>query len=369
MTKIVMQKMAKIVAVSVMSAIVSVSFNGCWFFGSSTGEIRAESCSGEGMVTMRGNLHYGYDNNKSVATRDTGECKNGLKEGLWKYYAVNDSSMILQEVNFVGGIRNGTTKSYYNSISGEVYRYATIEYYNNGKKIGKRDENNFYLYEEDFKTSRIQFTRWRKYNISLNEYKRAYYEKVSEIEEKNRQIENENYQANYKYEEAKAQAQEIAKQRAESKVKKPTMQEVKKSKNAMDTYRAKLQAQVEKELQIELSKTQAPQVKQTLATPQYKEPKLDTYEEILAFVKDKKYIIEEKLKDKDYLLVNYTIDISQDSDGNNFRGKFLTRSINCTIGNNTYKGTQCEYLRYRYKDTFWDKTIFKDKLNAILPND
>lgn len=73
MTKIVMQKMGKIVAVSVMSAIVSISFNGCGFFGSSTGEIRAESCNGEGMVTIKDTK------NNAIAK---GECKAGAKEGL-----------------------------------------------------------------------------------------------------------------------------------------------------------------------------------------------------------------------------------------------------------------------------------------------
>ncbi len=55
-------------------------------------------------------------------------------------------------------------------------------------------------------------------------------------------------------EKAKQKAQKIAKKNAQSKVKKPTMQEVAKSKGIMDSYRVKLKAQEEKELQIELAK-------------------------------------------------------------------------------------------------------------------
>lgn len=383
MRKITIQKMGKIAAVSMMSAIISISFNGCGFFSSSVGEIKAESCRGEGIVTARGQLIID-DNNpyKKTDTRETGECKGGVREGLWKYYDANNSSIIIQEVNFTNGIRNGATKKdvKIDYSKNKKYDYTTIEYYSNGKKIGEKRDRYFYLYEEDIKTSTKQFIRLRKYDIALYDYERAYREKVSEIERQNRQIEQENnemqWEANKKYEEAKAQAQEIAKQRAESKVKKPTMQEVKNSKNAMDTYRAKLQAQVEKELQIELSKIQAPQVmkKQTLAIPQYKEPKLDTYEEVLAFVKDKKYTIEERYKysyKSNYGYTNNdTINMSQDSDGNNFKGEIRTNELHCTITNDAYRlyrGGSCGYLRY---DTFfWDKTMFKDKLNAILPND
>ena len=380
MRKIVMQKMGKIAAVSMMSAIVSISFNGCGFFSSSIGEIRAESCRGEGTVTARGQLIIDENNpHKKTDTREMGECKGGVREGLWKYYNANDSSIILQEVNFVGGIRNGVTKKdakmqYDHSSRKSVINYETIEYYSNGKKMGERKDRYFYLYEEDTKTSTKQFIRLRKYDIALYDHKRAYDEKVSEIERKNSQIERENnemqYQARQQYEEAKAKAQETAQKRAESKVKKPTMQEVKKSKSVMDTYRAKLQAQVEKELQIELSKIQTPQViqKQTQAIPQYKAPKLDTYEEILAFVKDKKYIIEERFSHKrkyNGYTKDDTINMSQDSDGNNFKGKISTNELYCTIENDTYKGKNCGYLRHN--TFFWDKTIFKDKLNAILP--
>lgn len=279
MRKIVMQKMGKIAAVSMMSVLVSVSFNGCFSTNTSIGGIKVESCEGEGVVTARGFTKNRYD--ETIYTRDTGECKNGLKEGIWKYYDANDSSKLIQEVTFANGIRNGVTK-----------KDAKREYYVNGKMVGEIKDRDFYLYEENSE----YIKRYRKYNIyAIADNLRAEYNKrVREIEWKNELIERENnemqWEANKKYEEAKAKAQQIAKQRAESKVKKPTMQEVKKSKSVMDTYRAKLKAQEEKELQIELSKIQAPQVKlkQTTEIPPYKEPKLDTYEEILAFVKDKK---------------------------------------------------------------------------------
>lgn len=373
MTKIVMQKMVKIVAVSMMSAIVSISFNGCGFFGSSTGEIQAESCNGEGVVTIREQIE---ENGKYVNTMTKGECKNGLKEGLWKYYDANNSSRFIQEVTFASGIRNGVTKK------------DTTEYYINGKMVGEIKDRYLYLYEENSR----YVTRYRKYNIYAitNNLRDEHNERVKKIEWGNMQIEEENKQmqreANVKYEEAKAKAQEIAKQRAESKVKKPTMQEVKKSKSVMDTYRAKLQAQVEKELQIELSKIQAPQAiqKQTIEIPPYKEPKLDTYEEILAFVKDKKYTFEEKIVDGfDYINIDARnerrwkeIESSQDSDGKNFESeiKAMSRyvaskyeSTICRIANGNYNGKGCWEVKKNYK---WllEKSIFKDKINAILPN-
>lgn len=357
MTKIVMQKMGKIVAVSVMSAIVSISFNGCGFFGSSTGEIRAESCNGEGMVTIRDTK------NNAIAK---GECKAGAKEGLWKYYNANDSRLT-QEVNFTGGIRNGTTTIH------NVLRSNTTEYYTNGKKVAeKRHGGEFYLYDEDIETSTTTIKRWRKYvrfkidnNLMIERY-----ERIKKMEMENQQIEQENNQMQLEYDKAKQQAQVTARQRAESKVKKPTMQEVKKSKSVMDTYRANLKAQVEKELQIELSKIQAPQFKQkkTQTIPQYKEPKLDTYEEILAFVKDKKYITGEYIKHYGDVLES-----SQDSDGNNFTSAIEVKSYNapskyCRIMNGAFNGNGCLDLKSNsiIKEAI-EKSIFKDKFNAILP--
>ncbi len=344
-------------AVSAMSAIISISFNGCGFFSSSTdstsntGKTQAESCNGEGAVTIK-------DTKYTIIAK--GECKGGLKEGLWKYYNTQNSKLI-QEVNFVGGIRNGITKTISN---------GAIEYYSNGKIIGEKDFQTFISYDEDIKTHSTTIKRWRKY-YAITDVK-------IEIGDKNRQIERENNQmqqeANKKYEEAKAQALAIAKQRAESKVKKPTMQEVKKSKNALDTYRAKLQAQVEKELQIEISKIQAPQVqlKQTIAIP-----KLDTYEEILAAVKDRKYTAGEYIKHYGDI-----IESSQDSDGKNFKSVIEIkqpnnkRSKKCYIEKyyfqkeETFKGDGCLEVKLRSttKEAI-EKSIFKDKLNAILPND
>lgn len=373
MTKIVMQKMGKIVAVSVMSVLVSVSFNGCGFFGSSTGEIRAESCNGEGMVMARERVEK---NGKYVNTMAKGECKNGLKDGSWKYYDANNSSSFIQEVTFASGIRNGVTKK------------ETTEYYINGKMVGEIKDRDFYLYEENSR----YVTRYRKYNIYAitSNHRDEYDERVKKIEWENRKIEEENnkmlWEANAKYEEAKAKAQETAQKRAESKVKKPTMQEVKKSKSVMNTYRAKLQAQEEKELQIELSKIQAPQAtqKQTIEIPQYEAPKLDTYEELLAFVKDKKYTFEEKIVDGfDYINMNdrdarhwKEIESSQDSDSENFESKIKAMSryaaskyddTICRIANGNYKGKDCLEVKKRY-EWLLEKSIFKDKINAILPN-
>lgn len=380
MRKIVMQKMVKIVAVSMMSVLVSISFNGCGFFSSSTGKIEAESCSGEGVVTIREQVEK---NGKYVNTMAKGECKNGVKEGLWKYYSANDSSELIQEVTFANGIRNGITKKdakmvYDTYISrGEVRDYETREYYVNGKKVGEikgawyRFNSKLHLYEDDIKTASATIRRVRTY--SLPALAAEYERKVEAIKEQNKQIEYENnqmqWEANAKYKEIKAKAQEIAKQRAESKVKKPTMQEVKNSKNVMETYRAKLQAQVEKELQIELSKIQAPQViqKQTQAIPPYKEPKLDTYEEFLALTKDKKYTIAEFIKN--YSFESFEIVSEQDSNGSNFKSeiKYGYGKYRCNITNNTYRGNGCLDLKSKdsFKETI-ENSIFKDKFNAIL---
>lgn len=345
MTKI--KSMGKIVAVSVMSAIVSVSFNGCGFFGSSTGK-EAESCEGEGVVTIRELVEQ---NTRYVNTMAKGECKNGLKEGLWKYYNANDNSELIQEVTFASGIRNGIT------------RKDTTEYYINGKMVGEIKDRDLYLYEKNS----WYVTRYRKYNIYAitNNLRDEYNERVKKIEWENKKIEVENNKMLW---EAREKAPEIARQRAESKVKKPTMQEVKKSKSVMDTYRANLKAQEEKELQIELSKIQALQTtqKQTQAIPQYKAPKLDTYEGISAFVEDKKHTIEECAK-------RYDVEVksSQDSDGKNFKSDIQYNSNPtryCTITNDTYKGDGCWKLKTRssFKETI-EKSIFKDKFNAILP--
>ena len=274
--------MAKSVAVVSGIVLMGAVFSGCFLFEPIA---IAESCKGNGIVTAQSSVKGGY--------KDEGECKNGLKEGVWKTY--DSQNKILQEADYVNGVRNGTTKINTNN------RQILI-FYVNGKIEGELYGGNFYQYDEN--SDKIK--RFRKYNIAQfrAQDKAKYNKKVRDIKDKNAQIEQENRQmqleAEQKVAEAKQKAVEIAKQRAQSKVKKPTMQEVKRAKDrgqdAMEAYKAKLKAQEEKEVQIELAKIQMPQTttKQILSMPpQYQEPKLDTLEEILAYIKDKVYTFEE----------------------------------------------------------------------------
>ena len=148
-------------------------------------------------------------------------------------------------------------------------RSNTTEYYTNGKKVAeKRHGGEFYLYDEDIETSTTTIKRWRKYDRFKidNNLMTERYERIRKMEIENQQIEQENNQMRLEYDKAKQQAQVTARQRAESKVKKPTMQDIKKAretgKDATIQYIKNLTAQVEKELQIEISKIQAPQFKQ-----------------------------------------------------------------------------------------------------------
>lgn len=260
--------MGKIVAVSVMSVLVSISFNGCGFF-KSTGNQALASLGNAAEQSVSNALSSKSSSSKSQAKSandednkgkcsgneiktdksvEKGECKNGKRNGVWKYY--DNYGYIQKEITFQNG-------------------EMTIE-----KKYDK-DEN-------------LSYTT--RYNKGEPEYERSYgkkgelsvfkYAKIdSKVKfERSYEIEKLIWQIEARTREAKEQAQEVAQKRAESKVKKPTMQEVKKSKNAMDTYRANLQAQVEKELQIELN-GKVPSI-----------PNFDTLsdEQIIAFVNNHK---------------------------------------------------------------------------------
>ncbi|MGX3012037.1 hypothetical protein ACWIUD_10875 [Helicobacter sp. 23-1044] len=354
-------KIGKIVAVASGIVLMGAIFSGCGAY-INVNEISTESCKGSGIITQQSRVKI---ENKR-AYKEVGECKNGLKEGTWKAYDSNDK--IMQETNYTGGILNGTTKI--NTDNRQI-----LTFYDNGKIVSELYGGNFYQYEEngDFIFPYYKIKRYRKYDIAqfLSQERAVYNKKVRDINDKNAQIEQENYQiqrdTEQKIAEAKQKAIEIAKQRAQSKVKKPTMQEVAKSKGAMEAYREKLKAQEEKELQIELAKIQMPQTttKQTLSISPYQAPKLDTIEEVLAYIKDKKYTFVEYLEDS-----STKIESSQDSDSKNFRSVFKHRDsggIRCEIQNDTFSGSGCWEAKSKFSFNI-KKSIFKDKINAILPN-
>ena len=361
--------MAKSVAVSVGIVLMGAVFSGCGVSGVSVNGVEVETCKGEGVITLRSDKEI--ENRK--AYKEVGECKNGLKEGVWKTY--NTQNKVLQEADYLGGVRNGITKIYYTNYS--TPKEQKRIFYANGKIIGEMLGEMlgyiFYQYDEYGE----QMKRFRKYDIRelLKQDKAEHYKKVRDIESQNRQTEEAKWDAEQKLTEAKQKAVEIAKQRAQSKVKKPTVQEVKKSKAIMDKYRANLQAQTEKELQIELAKIQVPQImqKQLQEIPEYKQPKLDTYEEFLAFVKDKKHTFEEHINRYDIA----TIESIKDLDGN-FKVLFKERAYGvrsnsyqtgCEIENDGFRGADgCWNIKknHRFKDMI-EKSIFKDKINAILP--
>lgn len=372
-------KIGKIVAVSAGIVLMGVIFSGCsmGFFSEvgSAPKIAPESCKGNGTITMQSSAKIG----SKTAFKEVGECKNRLKEGVWKHYDSNDN--VLQETTYTKGLRNGATKIYdrsWGKVKVDFYQYV------NGEMVGElKNKKVLYLYDKTIYGAHGGYIKkYRKYDIeSILAQDKVMYDKkiIQPLKDKNAQIEQENNQMKLETEQNAKKAKEIAienaKQRAQSKVKKPTMQEVAKSKGIMDAYREKLKAQEEKELQIELAKIQTPQIsqKQLYDIPQYKEPKLDTYEEILAFVKDKKYTLTEIVR---YIATK--IESSQDSDGKNFKSK-LQRidagrgrvAAECNIENDKFNDNDCWTIK-KYGGRWFGEglkaSMFKDKINAILPN-
>lgn len=140
MTKI--KSIGKIVAVSMMSVLVSISFNGCGFFKStgnqalaSLGSVaeqgvsnalsstddkikdisnaKAKESQKEVVVdnTKREKCESNEIKTNSGVVRESGECKDGIREGLWKYY--DDSGYIVQkEITYKKGVLDGVSKEY-----------------------------------------------------------------------------------------------------------------------------------------------------------------------------------------------------------------------------------------------------------------
>ncbi len=143
MTKI--KSMGKIVAVSAMSAIVSISFNGCGFFKStgnealaSLGNAAEQSVSNALSSTLSDDKAKNTSNTKAKelqktkkevvdntkrekcesneikqggVVREKGECKDGIREGLWKYYD-NSGYIVQKEITYKKGVLDGVSKEY-----------------------------------------------------------------------------------------------------------------------------------------------------------------------------------------------------------------------------------------------------------------
>ena len=233
-------KMGKIVAVSAGIVLMGVVFSGCGFLKSTGNSIAGAAIDGiaSGLTnsakstSTKTKTASNESNNvvkcsgneiKTNTGIEKGVCKDGKRNGAWKYY--DKDGYIQKEITWQNG--EMTLQKEYDKD--ENPKLATA--YNKGKIVSKRE----------YKFGKFEFFThyYTEDNVSVE---REYY--IDSLEniakETTKQI--------------KEKASEIAKQRAESKVKKPTMQEVAKSKGAMEAYREKLKAQYEKELQIELAK-------------------------------------------------------------------------------------------------------------------
>lgn len=349
-----------------MSAIVSISFNGCGFFkstgnqalsslGNAAGQsvsnaLSSKSSSNESKAKSANNENdKGKCSSNEIKTDksvEKGECKGGKRNGVWKYY--DNYGYIQQEITFQNG--EMTLEKRY-SKDETLYN---ITRYNKGEIVSQREYTKGKL--ANFNTSEIDS------NIKI--------ERKYEIKKLIWQIDSKIYKA-------KEQAQEIAQKRAESKVKKPTMQEVKKSKSVMDTYRANLKAQVEKELQIELN-GKVPSI-----------PNFDTLsdEQIIAFVNNNKLepqkeqvynvsitvgslkLIKEDWNSRitferynkrmfddrtTWETMGYIDDYGESCQGDDLAVKTLRESYNCRT------------FAIQYKELI-DKSAFKDRIYNALP--
>ena len=344
MTKI--KSMAKIVAVSVMSVLVSISFNGCGFFKSTGNQALASlgNAAQKGISSLGDTAEKGISNalssesksssgkndsskcsgneiktNKSV---EKGECKGGKRNGVWKYY--DNYGYIQKEITF----QNGEAILEKEYDKNENLKHTTK--YNKGKIVSQRVYVGGKL--STFTYTNIDFGRQYKVSSWISKYE-------DEINK------------------AKQQAQVTAKQRAESKVKKPTMQEVKNSKNAMDTYRTNLKAQEEKELKSLLPITD-----------------FNAYsdEQIIAFINSNNIkpssetISNNGLK----IIVRYDYTSRVDFYSGISQVGYLIYMQDCSdsYGSNNYDKTKynCRTFAREFKELI-DKSAFKDKIYNALP--
>ena len=199
-------KMGKIVAVSIGIVLMGAVF----------ASTKAETT--DNVIECSGNEI------KTDTSIEKGECEDGKRKGVWKYY--DKDGYIQKEITW----QNGEIVLQKEYDKNENLKLTTA--YNKGKVVSKRKYNEYdgYVYS------------------SITHY----YTEDNVSVEREYSIASLIRQTNNKIYEARKEAAKIAEQRAQSKVKKPTMQEVKRAKDrkqdAMKTYREKLKAQAEKSL-------------------------------------------------------------------------------------------------------------------------
>lgn len=343
--------MAKSVAVSAGIVLMGAVFSGCGFLESMFGDSTSAQSSSSASSTAKkkdSNIFSSLFGTNDDANRakcsgneiktdigiEKGECKGGKRSGAWKYY--DKDGYIQKEITWQNG--EMTLQKEYDK--NENLKLATA--YNKGEIISKRQ----------YKRGEFKFFTHYYTEDNVNIEREYYvYSLKSIAETKTKQI--------------KEKAIEVAKQRAQSKVKKPTMQEVAKSKGAMEAYREKLKAQEEKELQIELAKN--PEL--------YNTPNLDAYSDskLLSDIKDSdiepnKEIItanDLRIESRDFVFSN-----SQTIFYANINNSF-EKVGSIKVGSSCYEGDytnkyNCRTFARQYKQLI-DKSLLKDKLYEYLP--
>ena len=358
--------MAKSVAVVSGIVLMGAVFSGCGFLESMFGgNTSAKSTSTKAKTASNEANSEGKCSGNAIKTNigiEKGVCKGGKREGVWKYYDKSGYEL-QQERTYKNGKLDGAVKW----LKGD--KFIEIAKYADGKPL-----ISYGLHRgiDEYLPNYISFS-----TIYTNEYGdieigRKYYEVDIESENKDlkEQAERQNKQAE---EQAKQKAQEIAKKNAESKVKKPTMQEVAKSKGIMDSYRAKLQAQYDieyqKALQNELNKIKK-------IEPKY--IKNDTMDDYLAYIKSNNIKPALEGVEKGNLVIlakEVTIDNTYYHSGeyeyklydNNYSEDAAIGTI--TKDGKCYpaRGYSCAAFAKIFKELI-DKSVFKDKIYSGLQN-
>ena len=372
-------KIGKIVAVVSGIVLMGAVFSGCGFLESMfDGSTSAKSTSTKAKTASNEANSEGKCSGNEIKTDtgiEKGKCKGGKREGVWKHYDKSGYE-VQQERTYKNGKLDGAVKKIVRNVDENTDKLIEIAKYADGKLIIGIGTDWYSLTNnipmpikiDELMDKRISFTG--KVDIETYEYGNIQVWRVygTDIDSKNQSLFREaEYQNKEAEEQAKQKAQEIAKNNAESKIKKPTMQEVAKSKGIMDSYRAKLQAQYDieyqKALQSELAKIKK-------VEPKY--IKNDTMDDYLAYIKSsgiKPYI---EIIVKDNLKI-----VSKASDGyyghtfydypNPDRyiaiGYIFVKDNKCT----SEKGYSCIGISKMFKELI-DKSAFKDKIYSALQN-
>lgn len=189
-------KMGKIMAVSVGIVLMCATL------------AKTASSEADNIIECSGNE---IETNTSI---EKGECEDGKRKGVWKYY--DKYGYIQKEIAWQNGEMTLQKEYDKNENPRLTTAYKKGEVVSERVRGGNYEHFTHYYIEDNVKIKRIYDIE----SLINNEDNKIYV--------------------------AKRKAAEIAKQRAQSKVKKPTMQEVKRAKDrkqdAMRTYREKLNA-------------------------------------------------------------------------------------------------------------------------------